>query len=167
MVQSHTQTIATVQQQISAATDPGFKAFLQGILPALQQHLSLAQSLLAGPTTITPSTPPSAGTSTLSTGDTQILTQSYSSNWLDKYLSQVASLVGLSQSQSSQDPFQLYTQKLVSDHTEGLFEEEELASGTNTPLPAGLDSNDAQTATQLLSSLNTAQSLPASRSRLT
>ena len=160
MVQSHTQTIATVQQQISAATDPGFKAFLQTLLPGLQQHLTLAQSLLAGPTTITPSTPPSAGTSTLSTGDTQILTQSYSGNWLDKYLSQFASLVGLSQSQSSQDPFQLYTQKLMSDHTQGLFQEEELASGTNTPLPAGLDSNDAQTATQLLSSLNTAQSLP-------
>ena len=88
------------------------------------------------------------------------MTQSYSGNWLDKYLSQFASLVGLSQSQSSQDPFQLYTQKLVSDHTQGLFQEEELASGTNTPLPAGLDSNDAQTATQLLSSLNTAQSLP-------
>src|SRR4051812_44938676 len=55
MVQSHTQTIATVQQQISAATDPGFKAFLQTLLPSLQQHLTLAQSLLAGPTTITPS----------------------------------------------------------------------------------------------------------------
>jgi putative membrane protein len=159
MVQSHTQTIATVQQQISAATDPGFKAFLQTILPSLQQHLTLAQSLLAGPTTITPSTPPSSGTSTLSTGDTQILTQSYSSNWLDRYLSQVASLVGLSQSQSSQDSFQLYTQKLITDHTQGMYEEEEIAQGTNTPLPAGLDTNDAQTASQLLSSLGTSQQL--------
>src|SRR4051812_17847314 len=40
MVQSHTQTIATVQQQISAATDAGFKAFLQTLLPSLQQHLT-------------------------------------------------------------------------------------------------------------------------------
>lgn len=160
MVQSHTQTIATVQQQISATTDPGFKAFLQTILPTLQEHLMLAQSLLAGPTTITPSTPPSAGTSTLSTSDTQILTQSYSGNWLEKYTSQVASLMGLSQSQTSLDSFQLYTEKLITDHTDGMYKEELIAQGTNTPLPAGLQPNDAQTASQLLSSLSTAQQLP-------
>ena len=159
MVQSHTQTIATVQQQISATTDPGF----QGIPPDHPADVAVASHAgpvaLAGPTTITPSTPPSAGTSTLSTGDTQILTQSYSSGWLEKYLSQVASLVGSSQSQSSQDPFQLYTQKLIVDHTESLYQDELIAQGTNTPLPAVSAPNDAQTASQLLSTLSTSQQL--------
>lgn len=160
MVQMHEQAIATFQQQLSTTTDPGFAAFLTKQLPVLQLHLSLAQSLLAGPTTITPSTPPVAGPQTLSTSDTQVLSTAYSSSWLERYISEVASALasGESQSQPSSglSTFQQYTTGVINDHATEMFNIQMIASGTNTPLPAGLQPSDAQIATQLLATLNLA-----------
>ena len=144
MVQMHTQTIQTFQSQLAATTDPGFKTFLSGQLPILQQHLTYAQQLLAGPTTITPSTPPATPPSQLSTSDAQVLTRSYSSSYLEYYISEVASALASGQAQTggaqgqSLSQLMAYADKVIDDHATDNYRFELIAAGSNTPLPAGL-----------------------------
>jgi putative membrane protein len=176
MVQMHTQTIATFQSQLAAATDPAFKTFLQSQIPVLQSHLSLAQQLLAGPTTISPTTPPAAGPEQLSTSDVQVLTRIYSGSWLERYISEVASTLasgqsqgGSSQGQGATSQFMAFADKVVDDHATDMYRQELIAAGSNTPLPAGLQPNDVQIASQLLSTLTSSSSnlQPAAQSYLT
>ncbi len=158
MVQNHQQAIATFTQQLSATSDPGFHSFLATQLPVLQLHLSLAESLLSGPTAINPSTPPAAGPQTLSSSDAQILSTSFSSGWLERYMSEVTSAIASGQSQSQYQSaiatLQPFANKVINDHAQSMFQLQGIAAATNTPISAGLQPGDAQLATQFLSSLN-------------
>ena len=173
MVQMHTQTIQTFQSQLAAATDPGFKSFLNSQLPILQTHLTYAQQLLAGPTTITPSTPPTTPPSQLSSSDTQLLTRNYSGSELEYYISEVASALASGQAQSGGSQAQglsqlmAFADKVVDDHATENYRYELIAAGSNTPLPAGLQPNDVQIASQLLSTLTGSNLQQAAQAYLT